>query len=77
MKYTTAKTFHPTEFSGPERTIVVKANGGKVEVFAPIDLEADQWIKAGEYTTDDIDPVFQGNASIKIVPTGGAEYNLY
>jgi len=77
MKYTTTKTFLPTEFSGPYRTIVVDANGGKVEVFAPLDLEADQWVKAGEYTTDDIDYFFQGNAAIKIVPTGGAHYNLY
>jgi len=77
MKYTTAETFLPTQFSGPDRTIVVKANGGKVEVFAPLDLEADEWIKAGEYTEDDVDFTFHGNCAIRVVPTGGAHYNIY
>lgn len=77
MKYSTEQTFLPTQFSGPNRTIVVKANGGKVEVFAPLDLEANQWIKTGEYASDTVDCFFHGNAKIKVTPSGGAEFNVY
>lgn len=77
MKYTAELVFIPTRFSGPHRTLVVKANGGKVEVFAPLDLQNNEWIKAGEYTSDSVDCFFHGNASIKVVPSGGAEFNIY
>ena len=77
MRYTAEKTFLPTEFSGPDRTIVVKANGGTVEVFAPLDFEADEWISSGVYSADEVDFTFHGNCPLKIVPNGGAEYNVY
>lgn len=77
MKRTTTRTFLPTDFAGPDRTIVVKANGGKVETFAPLNLATDEWIKSGEYTADGVDYFYHGNCAIRCVPSGGAEYAIY
>lgn len=78
MHYSGTKKFTPLDFSNTDRTIVVQANGGSVQVFAALDVDADLWVPSGDpYTTDDVDYFCMGNCPIKIVPTGGAKYNLY
>ena len=55
------------------RVLTVKANGGTVQV----QVEAGaSWITADTYTADTAVEVFFGGALVRVVPSGGAEYDV-
>jgi hypothetical protein len=55
------------------RVLVVKTNGGSVEVQCNA---GDYWITSDTYNADTATEMFFGNALIRIIPTGGAEFDI-
>ena len=55
------------------RVLTVKANGGTVQVQAQAGAS---WITADTYTADTAVEVFFGGALVRVVPSGGAEYDV-
>jgi hypothetical protein len=63
--------FEPKYYS-PRRVFVVSANGGSVTV--EIKTGDDEWFLDSTYTEDISKIIFQYGSTIRITPTGGAEY---
>jgi len=55
------------------RVLIVKANGGTVTVECKA---GDAWVLTDTYSTDTAVEMFFGSALFRIVPVGGAEYDI-
>ena len=55
------------------RVLVVKANGGSVQLQVSAGAT---WITSDTYAVDTAVEVFLGGARVRVVPAGGAEYDL-
>lgn len=55
------------------RVLIVKANGGSVEVQCKA---GDAWVTSDTISESSAMEMFFGHALIRIVPTGGAEFDI-
>ena len=74
--FTTQTTFPPTMPAHSQRTLVLKANGGSVTVHALLDEATSLWVQTDSKSVDGGFVLSCGNATIRITPTGGAQYDL-
>lgn len=70
--YSTEKTFKFSD-SKQSRTLIVKANGGSVDVLYKMQND---FVSAAVISTDSVKVIETYQQIIKIVPTGGAQYSI-
>jgi hypothetical protein len=74
--FTNTQVFEPSMPYAHQRTLILKANGGKVVVEALLDKATSLWVKTDEKNSDGGYVLSCGNAMIRITPSGGAQYDL-
>ena len=67
------ETQHYQFYDRAPRVLTVKANGGSVVVQAQAGAS---WITTDTYTTDAAVEVFFGRSLVRVVPSGGAEFEV-
>lgn len=60
-------------FDGQPRVLAVKANGGSVSVQVYV---GSSWVESDVYTFDTAAVMQLGKSRVRIVPSGGAEFEL-
>lgn len=73
MAETTTKTFE--HFKGQVRILSVQANGGTVDV--QVEHDAGVWVTAEAISADQVGELVFGEATVRIVPAGGATYKVH
>ncbi len=74
--YTTQTIFPPTMPAHSQRTLIMKANGGSVTVEALLDSGSNLWVQTDSKSSDGGFVLACGNATVRITPSGGAQYDL-
>jgi len=73
MAETATRTFE--HFKGQERVLTVQANGGTVQV--QVEHESGVWITSDTISADIVSVITFGHALVRIVPSGGATYEVH